>query len=70
MIVVPIGPDGSYSYTSTRMSSVDALESAATLGDTGHDIAVVILPNALITLSGPAVTPKTAPAIVRALRPL
>jgi hypothetical protein len=68
MTVIPISPGGTYSYTDGS-GGFDTLAIASGPGD-GRDIALIFLPNAMITLSGPAVTPTTAPAIARALRPL
>jgi hypothetical protein len=68
MTVVSMNRDGTYSYTDGS-TGFDTLALSWGPG-AGRDIALVFLPNAMITLSGQAVTPKTAPAIARALRPL
>ncbi len=71
VVVIPIAADGSYRLSGAG-SGGSFSEVVGTVGppDAGRDIALVTLPHALVTLSGAAVTPASAAAIARALRPL
>jgi hypothetical protein len=69
--VVPIAADGSYRLEGSGSGgSFDHLVGVVQPPDAGRDIALVTLPHALVTLSGSAVTRRSAAAIARALRPL
>jgi hypothetical protein len=48
----------------------DSLEGSVEPPDAGRNVALVILPHAMVELSGTAVTQRSAAAIARALRPL
>ncbi len=71
VIVIPIAADGSYQLQGSGSGgSFDELQGSVAPPDAGRDIALVTLPRAMVTLSGAGVTPASAAAIVRALRPL
>lgn len=72
--VVRVQAHGIVSVGSARTRSGGAIGMdgfvTTTTARPGSSVAFVFLPHAMITLSGPAVTPRSAPAIARALRPL
>jgi hypothetical protein len=70
--VAPVRPDGSVSLSGSGgagTSSGEVVLSSLT-ANLGKTMAFVFLPHAMITLSGTGVTPHTARAIARSLRPL
>jgi hypothetical protein len=73
--VAAVKPDGSVSFSSGSSGNGKAVVEGdilflSTGADTGRTMAFVFLPHAMITLSGSAVTPRSAAAIARSLRPL
>ncbi len=71
VIVIPIAADGSYRLSGSGSGGLfDEVVGTVAPPDAGRDIALVTLPHAMVTLSGAAVTPASAAAIVRTLRPL
>ena len=68
----PFRPDGTVTLgTSTGEGSASGeVFLFSPTGDPGKTMAFVFLPHAMITLSGTGVTPHTARAIARSLRPL
>jgi hypothetical protein len=70
--VVQVGPDGTSTVRGgSAIASGAVTYSVLELGERpGGIVAFVFLPHATVVLSGTAVTPGTATAIARALRPL
>jgi len=77
--VAAVRRDGTVSFSSTSSSSGGGGGNAVFQGDIividtgadpGNTMAFVFLPHAMIALSGTALTPRSAPAIARSLRPL
>jgi hypothetical protein len=73
--VAAVKPDGTVSFSSGssgngKVEIQGEIVFIGTGADPGRTMAFVFLPHAMITLSGTAVTPRSAAAIARSLRPL
>jgi hypothetical protein len=70
VVVIPIDSNGTGQCSSSSDGSATAVMVMSSSGSAAGAVAYVIAGDAVISLSGRAVTPRSAAAIARALRPV